>query len=108
MSIFQRLANLPLLKQPFKPLGHGHLNPHNGILDLVASYLDTGVVGIHLGNGSDGKGDGTFQDRTEYWAGDWARGIAMDDFNGDGVIDLAISNEVGDDLSVLLGLGECL
>ncbi len=44
--------------------------------------------------------------RTDFNAGDGPNSIATSDLNGDGVLDLAVTNEFADTVSILLGLGE--
>ena len=46
-------------------------------------------VGVVLGNG-----DGTFQVQESYAAGNGPSAIAIGDFNGDGNLDLAVTNSV--------------
>src|SRR5262249_15610689 len=55
-------------------------------------------VSILLGNG-----DGTFQTAVNYNTGSSPHGIAIADFNRDGVPDLAIVNECGTDLNCRIG-----
>jgi hypothetical protein len=64
-----------------------------------------GTVSILLGNG-----DGTFQPASEYRAGEGPGGIVTGDFDGDGSLDLAITNfiavNVVSAVAVLLGKGD--
>ena len=68
----------------------------------------TGDAGILLGNG-----DGTFQPIVNYSpGGQYARGLAVEDFNADGRPDLAVANECIDStcansaIALLLGNGD--
>jgi len=72
----------------------------DGIQDLAVANNDlgTGNVSVLLGNG-----DGTFQPAVEFSAGVFANSVAVGDFNGDGVQDLAVAS--GDFVWVLLGDG---
>ncbi len=80
----------------------------DGIQDLaVTDYGD------FYGNGSDvsillGNGDGTFQPAHTFAAGDHAGNLAVGDFNGDGIPDLAVvgSTYPNGTVSVLLGNGD--
>ena len=60
-----------------------------------------GTVSILLGNG-----DGTFQPHTDYPAGDFPYTIVAGDFNGDGKMDLAVTDLDSQMLNILLGAGD--
>jgi len=67
-----------------------------------ASYCGTnGSISILLGNG-----DGTFQQHTEFTSGTRPGSMAVGDFNGDGKLDLAVSNGALNSVWVLLGNGD--
>jgi hypothetical protein len=67
-----------------------------------ASYCGAnGSISILLGNG-----DGTFQQHVEITSGAQPGAIAVGDFNGDGKLDLAVSNGTMDSVWVLLGNGD--
>lgn len=72
-------------------------------LDLAVANAGDGTVSILLG-----KGDGTFQSPTQYPVGPAGlmSQIAAGDFNGDGHLDLVVSNFDGHNVSVLLGNGD--
>jgi hypothetical protein len=53
-----------------------------------------------------GNGDGTFQASVAIGSGRLSHGLVTGDFNGDGHLDLAVSNVSGGDVSVLLGNGD--
>jgi FG-GAP-like repeat/FG-GAP repeat len=81
---------------------------HDGHLDLavVASNCDIhacppGFVSILLG-----KGDGTFQAKTDYAIDLGPGSLAVADFNGDGKLDLAVANNVSNSISIILGNGD--
>jgi hypothetical protein len=63
--------------------------------------IHPGSVSVLLGNG-----DGTFAGQVSYEAGDGPTAVAIGDFNGDAVPDLAVANVDSDDVSVLLGNGD--
>jgi hypothetical protein len=76
----------------------------DGIPDLVtANYTsgNTGTAGVLLGNG-----DGTFKPVMNATAGLGPDGLAVGDFNGDGIPDLVVANLIGNNMSVLLGNGD--
>jgi hypothetical protein len=79
----------------------------DGIPDLVVANeaqgasLAVGSVGILLGNG-----DGTFQPQVNYATGVGSIGVTVGDFNGDGKLDVAVTNRNDGTVSVLLGKGD--
>jgi hypothetical protein len=75
----------------------------DGLLDLAVandSYFN-GTVSVLLGNG-----DGSFAAARTFAAGSMPRSVAVGDFNGDGLLDLAVANYFGGTVSVLLGNGD--
>lgn len=71
---------------------------------IVTSNLDYGSISVFMGNG-----DGTFSPKVDY---SWGTGvlyqpssIAISDFNGDGKLDLAITN-INCIVSILIGSGD--
>ncbi len=75
----------------------------DGKLDLaVANDFDGGgSVSILLG-----KGDGTFRPQVEYAVGKAPSTVLVGDFNGDGILDVAVCNQLSNTVSVLLGNGD--
>jgi hypothetical protein len=76
----------------------------DGNLDVaVADYnVSFGTsVAVLLGNG-----DGTLQPYASYTTGSAPIGLASEDLNNDGILDLVTANEVGGSVSVLLGNGD--
>src|SRR5262249_42858225 len=79
----------------------------DGVQDLAVANVVTlpnsfdSSVSVLLGNG-----DGTFQSAVNFGAGRAPVSVAVGDFNGDGVQDLAVANAVSNDVSVLLGNGD--
>jgi hypothetical protein len=79
----------------------------DGILDLVVAT----PVNLPYSGGVTtllGKGDGTFTvvNTTSYsQAGEYPGGVAVGDFTGNGILDLAIGNMTGNYVTVLLGDG---
>jgi hypothetical protein len=96
---------------PYQAVAVGDFN-HDGKPDLAVVHegtvTDPGAVSIFLGNG-----DGTFQGPLNFAAGDHPISVAVGDFNGDGIPDLAVAanGSFGDDTDpggvvVLLGRGD--
>jgi hypothetical protein len=78
----------------------------DGIQDLAVAGYDSdgnsGTVTVLLGNGSGGF---TVAAGSPITVGTLAYSVAVGDFNGDGIQDLAVANEVDNTISVLLGNG---
>lgn len=73
----------------------------DGIPDLAASSFG-GTVSILLG-----QGNGSFNPSASYAAGAGARSLAIDDLNGDGKLDLVVTNSsAANTVSVLIGNGD--
>jgi hypothetical protein len=108
---FQAARSVPVGNNPAS-LAVGDLRG-DGKVDLVvadAGYPNFGNVGdveVLLGNG-----DGTFQAARTYAAGDGASSVVVDDFTGDGILDLAVADAGGvpagssEGVYVLLGNGD--
>jgi VCBS repeat protein len=76
---------------------------HNGHLDIVTANGNSDDVSVLLGNG-----DGTFGTATNLPLGGGVRGpedLAIEDFNGDGHLDIVTANARTNDLSLLLANG---
>jgi hypothetical protein len=67
----------------------------------TSPYFGDGSVSVLLGNG-----DGSFLGRRNYPAGISPSSVAVGDFNGDGSLDLAVTDFNSNQLSVLLGNGD--
>lgn len=76
----------------------GHFNADT-IPDIVLTVSYGDSVVLRLGSGS-----GSFAPGVAYFTGPLPYGLTVDDFNGDGKSDVAVSNE-GDGISILLGTG---
>jgi serine/threonine protein kinase/Flp pilus assembly protein TadD len=107
---FQAVTTHPVGIAPWY-VAVGDLNG-DGILDLAVSGMDVdsggGSVSVLLGNG-----DGTFQAAHGYpvaFSGNnlspAQNPVAIGDFNRDGKPDLAVANNAGNNVSVLLGNGD--
>ena len=71
--------------------------------DLAVAYGDGTVSGVKLLLSSS---DGTFVPAAFYGLGSFVSSMVAGDFNGDGKLDLAAVNEMGNSLSVLPGNGD--
>lgn len=78
----------------------------NATLSIQAGNGEQGAINVELGFSiTRVTGDGTFQPRQAFAAGASPGSVAAADFDGDGVLDLAVSNGAFS-LSVLLGNGD--
>ncbi len=80
----------------------------DGVLDLAVAHWGRedefhheASVAVLLGNG-----DGSFQGAQQFRTGELSVSVAVGDFNGDGLQDLAVANLGSVDISVLLGNGD--
>lgn len=77
----------------------------NGILDLLVTHAHSESLIVMIGNGLAGAGDGTFQLPVNYFIGNGSHSVIAEDFNGDGILDLAASIWNTDYIAVLAGNG---
>ena len=76
----------------------------DGCVDLAVTNFNDNTLGVLLGNVSSGHCNGTFpMMQTTYPTNPYPMGIAIADFNSDGVPDIAIGNFLDDTAGVLLG-----
>jgi hypothetical protein len=84
----------------FNADGHADLVVANNGINPAGGWLP-GMVSVLLGNG-----DGTFQAHVDYATGNGPVSVAIGDFNGDHVLDLAVAARSENVVSVLLGNGD--
>ncbi len=79
----------------------------DGITDLLTLYSPVSGAGVFFGNGTNGVGTGTFPyTATGIDVGSNPRGVAVGDWNGDGLPDLAlVNNNTTKTASVVTGKG---
>jgi hypothetical protein len=77
----------------------------DGILDLAVAINSAPRIAVLRGNGAGGVGDGTFGAHQNYPLNQRSTGIAQDDFNSDGILDLVATENFGGTVGVLLGGG---
>jgi hypothetical protein len=74
---------------------------NDNFLDLAVANQTQNTISIFLG-----KGDGTFQPRTDIPTGAGPISVVAADLNGDGKPDLAVANHADNTLSIFLGNGD--
>lgn len=77
----------------------------DGIHDLAVASANTNDVQVALGGGRDGVPDGTFGPPASFAVGTNPARLAAGDWNGDGILDLAVANNSSASVSILRGLG---
>lgn len=77
----------------------------DGINDLAAVDFKHEAVYVLFGNGSDGVGDGTFSEAVRYPTAATPMAITPEDFNSDGIQDLAVAHYDGSTISIFFGNG---
>jgi hypothetical protein len=96
----------PVVYKAGTPLGVAAADVNgDGKIDLVAvtptnDYQEDSVADVLLGNG-----DGTFRNAVPYPAGEFPRAVAIADFNGDHMPDIAVTDQDGNQEIVLLNTG---
>ncbi len=70
----------------------------DGFADLAVTDETSNNVSVLLG-----KGDGTFQAKTDFAVGTSPSSVIVANLNADGLVDLAVANRGSDNVSVLLG-----
>ena len=79
----------------------------DGILDLAVADFGDNDVSILRGQGPGGAGNGTFAAAVRYAmpSGAFPIALASGDFNGDGILDLAVADEEAAGVSLVFGQG---
>jgi len=79
----------------------------DGVIDIAVTNSSSANLSVLLGIGANGNGTGTFATRVNYAKGTTAERVVSGDFNEDGILDLAVSNDQfsSNSVSVLIGQG---
>lgn len=90
-------------------------NSPNAIIagDFNGDHILDLATANELGHGSNqalsiliGNGDGTFKPAVNYPGGQAPRGMDIGDFNNDGNLDIAVVNNIGNNVTIYLGKGD--
>jgi hypothetical protein len=84
-------------------LATGDFN-RDGLLDFATASTSANVMSVFLNSGA--AGNARFANRTDYAAGNYARSIAAGDLDGDGWLDLVVSNVTNGTVSSYLNKGD--
>ncbi|MEI6757938.1 MAG: FG-GAP-like repeat-containing protein, partial [Chlorobium sp.] len=76
----------------------------DGKIDVITANYDSSSVSVLLNTTS--AGTLGFASHVDYDTGSGAASVSVADFNGDGKVDLVVSNNIGNTLSVLLNNGD--
>jgi hypothetical protein len=98
---FQKQKVFPIGARPVGMVAADFNN--DGKLDLAVANEDKGgnTFSVLLGNG-----DGTFKPEVEYATGSSPHQIALGDFNGDGILDVVLTNTDSSTISLFIGKGD--
>ena len=77
----------------------------DGISDLVVTNSQSHDISILLGRGAGGVGNGTFDPEVRIAAGMFPYSVAIADFDGDGISDLAVANGGSGSVTLFKGGG---
>ncbi len=76
----------------------------DGVLDLATANRNSGDVTVLRGQGSGGRGDGTFGPPASYPVGPAPKHLAVADLDADGILDLVVACRGSADFSESVGL----
>ena len=104
---FQAAVSYPSGGDEARAVAAGDFN-HDGKIDLAVVNQNCMTVNCLSGSLSIllGKGDGTFQAGVSYDSGGDGISIATGDLNGDGNLDIVVTNYQANNIGVLLGRGD--
>lgn len=72
----------------------------NGNIDLIIAEKFADRVSVHMG-----LGDGSFMPAVHFATGNQPVGLAIEDFNTDGLLDIATGNQLDNSVTILVGDG---
>ncbi len=96
-------TNYPAGPGPFQ-VRTGDFN-EDGIADLVVSNNAAFAVSVLLGGGSGGVGNGTFLPPSSYLLTTYSTGLAIGDFDSNGILDIVATENYNGTIAVLIGQG---
>jgi hypothetical protein len=97
---FSARTNFTTGTQPFS-VSSGDLNG-DGMPDLAVANSASNSVSVLLSTTSPGAATPSFSTKTDFTTGTTPRSVSINDFNGDGMLDLATANNGANSISIFL------
>lgn len=77
----------------------------DGVLDAIVANDSSGTVSRLPGTGTNGVGTGSFATKADFAVQSGPRALAVEDLNGDDILDVVVANSGSSSVSVLMGNG---